>query len=134
MENQSVKTIHVNLLKVAVKSFSPADKLVVIEIYVDDGKIRRITRTAKLGDANMLAMQLIEELILSEKDQKLEFDGESLRDVEVIVQNEQKARIMLVDFFRTLHSKAQQIKNSKNSAGYMELIKHLQRTELTLYE
>ena len=131
---QSLRTVRVDLLKVVVKSFSPIDNMAVLEIFYDDGKSRQITRTTKLGDANVLALQLIDNLIISEKNEELEFDGEILKDVDVVIENEQKAKLLLIDFFRTLHSKAQQIRNNKNSAGYLDLIRNLQRTELTLYD
>ena len=131
---QSLRTVRVDLLKVVVKSFSPIDNMVVLEIFYDDGKSRKITRTTKLGDANVLALQLIDNLIISEKNEELEFDGEILKDVDVVIENEQKARLLLIDFFRTLHSKAQQIRNNKNSVGYMDMIRNLQRTELIMYD
>ena len=131
---QSLRTVRVDLLKVVVKSFSPIDNMVVLEIFYDDGKSRKITRTTKLGDANVLALQLIDNLIISEKNEELEFDGEILKDVDVVIENEQKARLLLIDFFRTLHSKAQQIRNNKNSAGYMDMIRNLQRTEMVMYD
>ncbi len=134
MENQSVKIVRVNLLKVVVKSFSPIDNMAVLEIFFDSGKRKSITRTTRLGDANVLSIQLMDELALSEKNEGAEFDGESLRDIDVIIENEQKARLKLVDFFRTLHSKAQQVRNSKNSEGYLDLIRNIQRTELIIYE
>ncbi|MAG15705.1 hypothetical protein CMO88_01445 [Candidatus Woesearchaeota archaeon] len=131
---QSLKTAHVSLLKVIVKSFSPMDNMAVLGIFYESNKSKQITRTTKLGDANVLALQLMNELIISEKNNVLEFDGESLIDVEVVVENEQKTRAMLIDFFRTLHSKAQKIKNNKSSSGYLDLIRNLQRTELRLYD
>ncbi|MBS3132588.1 hypothetical protein J4470_00465 [Candidatus Woesearchaeota archaeon] len=131
---QSLKTIRLNLLKVVVKSFSPIDNRAVLEIFYEDGKSRQITRATRLGDANMLALQLIDELVLSEKNDGLEFDGENLRGVDVVIENEQKIKLMLVDFFRTLHSKAQKIRNNKSASGYLDLIRGLQRTELVFYD
>ncbi len=134
MENQSLRTVRVSLLKVAVRRFSPIDNTVLLEIFFDAGKIKSITRTTRLGDANMLAMQLIDDLMLSERSEEAEFDGESLRGVDVVLENEQKARLKLIDFFRTLHSRAQQVRNSKSSDGYLDLIRNIQRTELMIYE
>lgn len=134
MENQSLKTIRVTLLKVAVRSFSPADNMAVLEIFFDAGKRKSITRTTRLGDANILAIQLMEELALSERNEETDFDGESVKEADIIIENEQKARMKLVDFFRTLHSKAQQVRNSKSADGYLEMIRNIQRTELVIYE
>jgi len=131
---QSLKTVRVDLLKVIVKSFSPMDNMVVLEIFYNDGKSRQITRTTKLGDANVLSLQLMDELIISKKNDEIEFDGESIRDVEVVIENQQKTRLMLIDFFRTLQSKAQRIRHNKSSAGYLDLIRNLQRTELVIYD
>ncbi len=132
MENQSVKTVHVKLLKVAVRRFSPIYNTAALEIFFDTGKIKSITRTTRLGDANMLTMQLIDDLVLSERSGEAEFDGESLRGVDVVFENEQAARLKLVDFFRTLHSKAQQVRNSKSADGYLDMIRSIQRTELMI--
>lgn len=133
MENQSLKTVYVRLLKVAVRKFSPIENKALLEIFFDDGKIKSITRATRLGDAKVLSMQLINELALNEKNEEMEFDGESLRDVDVIIENEQKAMLKLVDFFRTLHSRAQQVRNSKNSEGYLDMIRNIQRMELMIY-
>ncbi len=134
MENQSVKTVHVNLLKVAVRRFSPIDNTAVMEIFFETSRIKSITRTTRLGDANILAMQLIDGLVLSERSEEAEFDGESLRGVDVVLENEQTAKLKLVDFFRTLHSKAQQVRNSKSADGHLDRIRSIQRTELLIYE
>jgi hypothetical protein len=131
---QSLRNIRLDLLKVIVKSFSPIDNMVVLDIFYNDGRSRQITRTTKLGDANVLALQLMDELVISEKNEESEFDGENLRDVEVVIENEQKTRIALVDFFRTLHSRAQQVRNNKSSAGHLDLIRSLQRTEMVFYD
>ena len=133
MENQSLRTIRISLLKVVVKSFSPNDNRAVLDIYFEDGKSKQMTRSTRLGDANLLTTQLLQELVLKEKNDCAEFDGESMKDVDVLLDNEQKARLMLIDFFRTLHSKAQQIKNASSSVGYIDRIRALQMTELTLY-
>ncbi len=134
MENQSVRTVRVKLLKVAVRRFSPIEKTATLEIFFDAGKIKSITRTARLGDANILAMQLIDNLVLSERGEEAEFDGESLRGADVVLENEQTARLKLIDFFRTLHSKAQQVRNSKSADGYLDMIRSIQRTELIINE
>ncbi len=134
MENQSVRTVHVNMLKVAVRRFSPIDNTVLLEIFFDAGKIKSITRTTRLGDANLLSMKLIDDLIRSEMSEEAEFDGESLRGVDIVLENEQAARPKLIDFFRTLHSKAQKVRNSKSADGYIDLIRSIQGTELVLYE
>ena len=134
MEEQILKTVKVNLLKVIVKSYSPNENRAVLEIFFDDGKQSRMTRSTILGDANLLALQLMEELILKEKNYSADFDGESLRDVDVVIEDEQRTRLLLVDFFRTLHSKANHIRNSSSAAGYLDLIRNLQMSELKLYD
>src|SRR3989338_9120425 len=124
MENETVRTVKVNLLKVVVQSFTPNDNRAVLGIFFEDGKSKEMRRSTRLGDANLLAVQLMEELLLKEKNDCAEFDGESLLDVDVVLENEQKARLHLVDFFRTLHSKAQQIRNTTSSSGYLDLIRN----------
>ena len=131
---QSLGRVRVNLLKVAVSSFSPMDNMVVLEIFYESGKSKQIIRATKLGDANVLAMQLMEELVINEKNDRLEFDGENVRDADVVLENEAKTRSMLVDFFRTLHSKAQQVRNNKSAEGYLDIIRSVQRTQLVLYD
>lgn len=134
MENETVRTIKVNLLKVVVQAFTPNDNRAVLGIFFEDGKSKEMRRSTKLGDANLLAVQLMEELVLKEKNDCAEFDGESLLDVDVLIENEQMTRLLLVDFFRTLHSKAQQIRNSSSASGYLDMIRNLQMTELTLFD
>ncbi len=134
MENEAVRTVKVSLLKVVVSSFTPNDNRAVLDIFFEDGKSKQMRRSTKLGDANLLSMQLIEELVIKEKNDFAEFDGETLREVEIMIENEQKVRLLLMDFFRTLHSKAQQIRNSMSSSGYLDMLRNFQRTELTLYD
>lgn len=134
MESQALKTVRVSLMKVVVKSYFPNENRVVLEIFFEDRKRRQMTRSTILGDANLLALQLMEELILKTKNDSADFDGEALKDVDVIIEDEKRTQLLLVDFFRTLHSKARHIRNSASSVGYLNLIKNLQMTELVLHD
>ncbi|MBI2664090.1 hypothetical protein HYX10_01970 [Candidatus Woesearchaeota archaeon] len=131
---QSLRTVQVSLLKVVVKTYTPMENLAVFEIFYNSGRSKQITRTTKLGEANVLADQLVDDLLITEKNSRAEFDGETLTGVDVILESEQKTKLMLVDFFRTLQSKALQIKHNKTSAGYLDMIKAVQRMEITLYD
>src|SRR3989338_5778012 len=99
----SLKTIQVSLLKVSVKAFTPAENSVVLEIAYESKKTARITRTTRLGNANLLARQLMEEVIMHASDEAADFDGESLIQAHALIHNEHQAFAKLVDFFRTLY-------------------------------
>ena len=132
MESQILNTVRVNLTRVAVKAYYPYDNRAVFEIFFNDGKKRRMTRSAVLGEPEVLARQLIERLVLKEKHDCVDFDGESLIDVHVLVEDEERAVRMLAGFFRSLNRKAERIRSYSKSEGYLSLLKSLQTAEAGL--
>ena len=130
MENTSLRTVKVSILKVCVKSFSPAENTVVLEILYEGSASRKITRITRLGNAAILATKLIEEVAMHAGDDAAEFDGEMLYEANAVLHDEMTIKGKLVDFFRTLYAKSQQIRNAKNSYGYLDLIRSIQRVEM----
>ncbi len=133
MRNQSVKEVSVRLQQVKVTNFSPTDNRLTLSISFEDGKNKEITKTTRLKEPSLLSLQLMEELIIMEKNVNMDFDGEVLTgDANVTIENRHTTEAMLVDFFQTLYSKAQKIKNARSSEGYMDMLRDFQRTVLKL--
>jgi hypothetical protein len=129
MRNQSIRAVTVKLQKIGIASFSPTDRMLSLHITLHDGRQKHVTRSTPLKEPGLLALQLIEELVIMEKNQNLDFDGESLTgEVDVMIENRQMTEALLLDFFQTLYSKAQRIKNAASAEGYMDLLRDFQRT------
>lgn len=130
---ESLKVVHVKLQKIFVSSFLPRDNQVTLEIYFEDGKNKQITKTTTLKEPSLLALQLMEELVLMEKNINLDFDGETLTgNTHIVIDEEQTTQALLIDFFQTLYSKAQKLKKMKDSVGYMDMLRDIQRTRLII--
>jgi len=133
MEQSQVKIITIRILKVVVNSYSPGDQRIVLSAYFDDGCQRKIRRSAHIGDPYVLVAKLLDEILLKARDENCEFDGEQMSDADIRLDKEMLTVRQLADFFRTIYSKSQQIRNATSGVGYLDMIRQMQRFQVTLY-
>ena len=132
MTGQALRGVSIKLTKVKVKDYMPKENSVELEIFFEGVSSRRIVKRVSLGRVERTASGIIESVISQEKYLSVRFDGERIRERRVDFADKTIATRRLAGFLRTVHSKAQRIRKSSFAAGYIDLIKSMQREELLL--
>ncbi len=130
-----MKQVQLRLLGLKVRSFSPLENTVELEITFDDGNLKQVYKTIVLEDSKAAAESLLADLVKMERGINVEFDGETLiSNANIYLDELGKNLKELTIFFNNLHSRLLQIRHKKDAEGYMSLVSDINRMELRLDE
>ena len=132
MTNQVLSDVSISLTKIRVKGYEPKKNSVDLEIFFEGVQSRKLIHSISLGRVQKTASQVIEAVISQERYLSGVFDGEKIREIPVGLRDKGKTMKTLVNFLRTLHSRSQRIRKTSFAAGYIDLIKSMQREEISL--
>ena len=130
-----MKQVQLRLLGLKVRSFSPLENTVELEITFDDGNLKQVYKTIVLEDSKAAAESILADLVKMERGINVEFDGETLiSNSNIYLEDLGKNLKELIIFLNNLHSRMLQIRHKKDAEGYMSLVNDINRMELRLDE
>src|SRR3989338_3727161 len=126
-----MKQVQLRLLGLKVRSFSPLENTVELEITFDDGNLKQVYKTIVLEDSKAAAESILADLVKMERGINVEFDGETLiSNSNIYLEDLGKNLKELIIFLNNLHSRMLQIRHKKDAEGYMSLVNDINRMEL----
>lgn len=131
MKEDEFKVVGLEFKKLCINKFITKDNSVDVTIFFNDGVDKEISKNVLLGEAKLVAEELVFDHIHMIKKMNKNFDGsEFTGNIKVVVKQEEEIIPKLTEFFRKVKENASKVRECKSADGYLNLVAAVNRMEL----